>query len=53
MYLAIGMGLYSRRTVGLHIDKRMMLDLVGKALIKAVNIRQTDRGLVFHSDRGF
>ncbi len=48
----IVMGLYSRRIVGWHIDKRMTVDLVGKALIKAVNIRQPGRGLVFHSDRG-
>ena len=31
MYLAIVMGLYSRRIVGWHIDKRMNTDLVSKA----------------------
>jgi len=30
----------------------MTVDLITKALIKAVNIRQPDKGLVFHSDRG-
>ena len=52
MYLAIVMNLYSRRIVGLHIDKRMTQDLVSKALTKAVNLRQPKKGLVFHSDRG-
>jgi putative transposase len=52
MYLAIVMDLYSRRIVGWHIDKRMTQDLVSKALIKAINLRQIKKGLVFHSDRG-
>lgn len=52
MYLAIVMDFYSRRIVGWHIDKRLTKDLVGKALMKAVNLRQPKPGLVFHSDRG-
>ena len=52
MYLAIVMDLYSRRIVGWHIDKCMTKDLVSKALIKAVNLRQPKPGQVFHSDRG-
>jgi putative transposase len=52
MYLAIVMDLYSRRIVGWHIDKRMTVDLIAKALSKAVNARQPNKGLVFHSDRG-
>ena len=52
MYLAIVMDLCSRRIVGWHIDKRMTSDLVEKALIKAYNLRQPPKGLVFHSDRG-
>jgi putative transposase len=52
MYLAIVMDLYSRRIVGWHIDKRMTTDLVNKAIIKAYNLRQPPKGLVFHSDRG-
>ncbi|MBU2712208.1 IS3 family transposase [Zooshikella harenae] len=52
MYLAVVMDLYSRRIVGWHIDKRMTTDLVCKALIKAYNLRQPPKGLVFHSDRG-
>ena len=46
------MDLYSRRIVGWHIDTRMTSDMVSKALIKAYNLRQPPRGLVFHSDRG-
>lgn len=52
MYLSVVMDLYSRRIVGWHIDKRMTTDLISKALIKAYNLRQPARGLVFHSDRG-
>jgi len=52
MYLAVVMDLYSRRIVGWHIDKRMTSGLVEKALIKAYNLRQPPKGLVFHSDRG-
>ena len=52
MYLAIVMDLYSRRIVGWHIDKRMTTDLVSKAMVKAYNLRQPPKGLVFHSDRG-
>lgn len=52
MYLAIVMDLYSRRIVGWHIDKRMTTDLVGKAMMKAYNLRRPPKGLVFHSDRG-
>ncbi|MGL5026915.1 MAG: IS3 family transposase [Shewanella oncorhynchi] len=52
MYLAVVLDLYSRRIVGWHIDKRMTTDLISKALIKAYNLRQPARGLVFHSDRG-
>ena len=50
MYLAIVMDLYSRRIVGWHIDKRMTTDLVSKAMMKAYNLRQPPKGLVFHSD---
>jgi putative transposase len=52
MYLAIVMDLYSRRIVRGHIDKRMTTDLMSKALVKAYNLRQPPKGLVFHSDRG-
>lgn len=47
MYLAIVMDLYSRRIVGWHIDKRMTSDIVNKAMIKAYNLHQPSKGLVF------
>ena len=53
MYLAIVMDLYSRRIVGWHIDKRMTSDLIGRALMMAINLRQPRAALVFHSDRGY
>jgi putative transposase len=52
MYLGIVMDLYSRRIVGWHIEKCMTTDLISKAIIKAANLRQPNKGLVFHSDRG-
>jgi putative transposase len=52
MYLAIVMDLYSSRIAGWQIEKHMNTDLISKALIKAVNLRQPKTGLVFHSDRG-
>ena len=52
MYLAIVMDLYSRRIIGWAIDKRMTTSLISRAMIKAYNLRQPTKGLVFHSDRG-
>ena len=52
LYLAIVMDLYSRRIVGWHVEQRMSTDLISKAMIKAYNLRQPPKGLVFHSDRG-
>ena len=52
MYLAVVMDLCSRRIIGWHIDKHMTTALVSQALIKAYNVRQPGKGLVFHSDRG-
>jgi putative transposase len=47
MYLAVVMDLYSRRIVGWHIDKRMTTDLISRALMKAYNLRQPARVVVF------
>lgn len=52
IYLAVVMDLYSRRIVGWAIDKRMKQDLASRAMVMAHNLRQPNRGLVFHSDRG-
>ena len=52
IYFAIVMDLYFRRIVGWPIDKRTTSDLIGRALMMAINLRQPRAGLVFHSDRG-
>jgi transposase InsO family protein len=48
MYLAIIMDLYSRRTVGWFISKRMTTDLISKAMIKTYNFRQAPKGRIFY-----
>lgn len=52
LYLAIVMDLFSRRIVGWHISKRITVDLVEKAMVRAHGLRQPPKGIVFHSDRG-
>ena len=52
IYFAIVIDLYFRRIVGWPIDKRTTSDLIGRALMMAINLRQPRAGLVFHSDRG-
>lgn len=52
VYLAIVMDLFSRRIVGWHMASRMNTDLICKAMTKAIYLRQSKAGLVFHSDRG-
>ena len=51
-YLAIVMDLHSRKIIGWHINKYMTAELVIKAMQMAINIRQPQGGLIFHSDRG-
>jgi len=53
MYLAIVMDLYSRRIIGWSIHKRMIVDLVERAIQMALNLRKPTKGLIFHSDRGY
>lgn len=52
LYLAVVMDLFSRRIVGWQVGRRMTVDLVSRALIRACNLREPPKGLVFHSDRG-
>jgi putative transposase len=52
MYLAVVMDLYSRRIISWSIHKRMTVDLVERAMQKALNLRQPSNALIFHSDRG-
>lgn len=52
MYLAIVMDLNSRRIIGWALSKRMIIDLVERAMQMAINLRAPSKGLIFHSDRG-
>jgi transposase InsO family protein len=51
-YLATVIDLHSRKVVGWTYADRMTKALVCEALDVAVRLRQPERGLVFHSDRG-
>lgn len=51
-YLAVIIDLYSRAVIGWSIDKQMPTFLVLNALNTAIENRNPQSGLVFHSDRG-
>jgi transposase InsO family protein len=52
LYLAVVIDLYSRRIVGWSLADHMRADLVAAAMENALQIRQPQPGLIFHSDRG-
>jgi transposase InsO family protein len=52
LYLAAVLDLYSRRIVGWAMDAAMPTELVLTALRMAIENRQTEPGLIHHSDRG-
>ncbi len=52
LYLAVVMDLYSRKIIGWAMGKRINQDLVCRAMQMAINLRNPDQGLIFHSDRG-
>jgi putative transposase len=52
LYLAIVVDLYSRRVVGLAMDRTISGDLTRQALIQAILQRNPGKGLICHSDRG-
>ena len=52
LYLAAILDLYSRRVVGWKADKHMYSDLVSEALLRALEERSIEDGLIFHSDQG-
>ena len=52
LYLAAVMDVYSREIVGWTLYKRMTKELVANALLKALEKRDPEPGLIFHSDRG-
>jgi putative transposase len=52
LYLAVVVGLFSRRIVGWATNDRMKKDLALIALKRALVIRQPAAGIIHHSDRG-
>lgn len=52
VYLAVVLDLYSRFIVGWELSDRLTTDLVTTALQRALDRRQPEGDLVFHSDRG-
>jgi putative transposase len=52
LFLAVVIDLYSRQVVGWSMNERMTKELVLSALRMAYFKRKSERGLIFHSDRG-
>jgi len=52
MYLTIVMDLHSRKIIGWAVDKRLTTARVERAMQIAITLRNPDKGLIFHSDRG-
>lgn len=52
LYLAVVIGLYSRRVIGWSMQSRMQTDLVLNALLMAVWLRQLTSKVIIHSDQG-
>lgn len=52
LYVSTVLDLYSRKIVGLSMDKIMDANLVIKSLNQAVYNRRPEAGLILHSDRG-
>jgi putative transposase len=52
LYLCIIMDLYSRCIVGWSMEERLTKELVLKSLHMACTRKESQRGIIFHSDRG-
>lgn len=52
LYLAVVLDLFARRVVGWAVSDRLHKELALDALRKALAIRQPEKGLIHHSDRG-
>nr|WP_245741916.1 IS3 family transposase [Pisciglobus halotolerans] len=52
VYLAAVLDLYSRKIVGWQTGDHMKKELALEALDMAINLRQPEKGLIHHSDRG-
>lgn len=51
-YLAVVLDLFSRKIVGMALEKTMHTDLILKALTSALVLRKPRKGLIHHSDKG-
>lgn len=52
LYLAVILDVYCRKIVGWALESSLSSKLVSKALLKAINSRNPEPGLIFHSDQG-
>ena len=52
LYLAAVMDVFNREIVGWTLYRRMTKELVANAVLKALEKRDPEPGLIFHSDRG-
>jgi len=52
LYLAVVLDLFSRRAVGLAMDKTIADTLTTQAMMQAILRRNPEKGLICHSDRG-
>jgi len=52
LYLAVVLDLFSRKIIGMSMDKNMAKELVISAINQAILLRGTISGLIFHSDKG-
>lgn len=52
LYLATVIDLYSRQVVGWSMASHMRVDLVNDAMNMAIGLRNPDKGLIWHTDRG-
>ena len=51
-YLCVEIDLFSRMVVGYTVSRQQSKQLVSSAVKKAIEYRNPEKGLVFHSDRG-
>ena len=52
LYLTVMMDIFSRKIVGWNMSSRMTADTVSLALNMAIGLRNPEKGLIVHSDRG-
>jgi len=52
LYLAVILDVFCRKIVGWALESTLSSKLVSKALLKAINSRKPEPGLIFHSDQG-